>query len=401
MQGIPNSFFETKAKSNPVPFAQLLPWVTASYAKSMGSQISDLATLCIRNQKLTPDKYYQMRLFDDKHYKMSKKKKFVGLAKSREIWTLINRLNTWKGVIDDKLAFEAILRGFGFPTVKSIAIISNRNRNKNIENIASFEDFQRFLSTANYPVFGKPLNSQQSLGSLAIDKSENNFVVFKNGQSAATKELYKLLENTFMEGYLFQETLIAHPDIKPLCGDAVATVRIVTLNHGNGPEPYKAVMKIIGGKNVADNFWREGNLLAPVVLENGVLGSAITDYGADGKWVDSHPDNGHAIKGYTIPHWNDIVLLATEAAALFETAPLLGWDIAITRNGPAIVETNYDPHLIMLQTAHRKGVWDEKIQAALAIVAAAIKANQKSFDRIVDEEKEIHRTQIRKELRAG
>ena len=56
-----------------------------------------------------------------------------------------------------------------------------------------------------------------------------------------------------------------------------------------------------------------------------------------------HPDTDLRFKGIEIPFWDRCCRLCLQAAGLFPQLPLVGWDLAITPEGPVIMEGNHRP----------------------------------------------------------
>ncbi len=356
-------------------YSKVMPRVVSEYGKSLGSQLKDLMKLSMRGNKLSSDEYYQMRLYDDKRLSLDDKRKFVGLSKSRNIWVNLNRINPWTGMIDDKLVFETVLRGFGLPSTETLAIVGTNHRMPKPQAIVSETALGAFLEKADFPLFGKPLNARYSLGSakFAGYNKKSASVTLHDGRVISLGDLWKEISADFETGYLFQTCLEQHRELQELTESGIATIRILTLDNGNGPEIYKAVIKLTGAGNVADNFWRKGNLLAPIDAKTGEMGAAFSGMGIDAEKYDVHPDTGKAIAGTTLPHWDDVLELCLSTARLLNDAVMIGFDIAITSSGPVIVEANYDPHLIMLQLAHGEGVLDDKMEKTLAYVENRVK----------------------------
>jgi alpha-L-glutamate ligase-like protein len=86
------------------------------------------------------------------------------------------------------------------------------------------------------------------------------------------------------------------------------------------------------------------------------LGSGITFGGVSGnRLVSTHPDTGHAIAGFRVPHWNRIVAMAAQCYEAVELG-YLGVDIVLDRDlGPLILELNARPGL-NIQLANRSGL---------------------------------------------
>ncbi len=86
------------------------------------------------------------------------------------------------------------------------------------------------------------------------------------------------------------------------------------------------------------------------------LGSGITFGGVSGNsLVEAHPDTGHRIEGFQVPHWSRIMDMAAQCYEAVELG-YLGVDIVLDRDlGPLILELNARPGL-NIQLANRRGL---------------------------------------------
>jgi len=168
-----------------------------------------------------------------------------------------------------------------------------------------------------------------------------------------------------------------------MCGDRLPTIRIVTLNTEGGPKVFRACWKIPAGANVADNYWRSGNLLAQLDVAHGKVLRVLSGNGLGLTYHEHHPDTGVAMIGFEIPHWSAIVATVIEAARLMQHVPLIGWDVTALDSGPLIVEMNGRPDLFLPQLADARGVLDAELVDFLAVQkrksAAWRQANKKSL----------------------
>jgi hypothetical protein len=112
------------------------------------------------------------------------------------------------------------------------------------------------------------------------------------------------------------------------------------------------------GINAADNFWRIGNLLAQLDIENGQVLRAVQTTRNGFEEITHHPDTHAALLGATVPHWRQILDYAKEGARVLADVPLLGWDIAPVDSGAVIVEVNHIPDFRLHQIADRRGIYD-------------------------------------------
>ena len=368
-------------------FAEILQKVTAETGKGYGALMRDMFRYCLGRNKLTTEEYLNLRLYDDT-FTSEEKAAFVGIAKSRNIWTRIYKNSRTVGTIIDKLAGESLFRGAGFPVVRTLA---SCNLSRDLPGIASLESItalEGFFSVhAGRRLFGKPTNLNQSIGSMAIDRCDvgNGTVYLAGGKTLTISKLWDTIQDNFKDGYLFQERLSAHPDIAKVCGDRIATARLLTVIQDGEPEIIATAWKIPGGTNVADNFWRTGNMLATVDTETGTVDEAIRGVGIKRETVFSHPDTNEAIAGLTLPDWQAAKTLVLSASRLLSDTWMIGWDIAFTPDGPVIVEANETPDLLIMQYANGKGILTSRFNDFMAWIdqkniaikkAASQKANR-------------------------
>lgn len=138
---------------------------------------------------------------------------------------------------------------------------------------------------------------------------------------------------------LLQERLTNHADLDGLCGQGLATLRVVTYLPREGTaRTLMSTFRMPTGDSVVDNF-AAGGIAAPVDLDTGRLGVAIAKDVARGQF-EAHPDSGARITGRRLPCWPEAQRLALEAQGLFSDVPFIGWDIVIGPEGPLLLEAN-------------------------------------------------------------
>jgi hypothetical protein len=85
-----------------------------------------------------------------------------------------------------------------------------------------------------------------------------------------------------------------------------------------------------------------GGIVAPIDIDSGKLGAAI-----DGLYHHNvfreHPDHGALIEGQTIPYFKDSLQIAEQALTAFPGLRFVGADVAVSNNGPQIIEMNVSP----------------------------------------------------------
>ena len=163
----------------------------------------------------------------------------------------------------------------------------------------------------------------------------------------------QLLERLRSKGYplLVQRRVGPHPALEPLTSGAVPTVRALTVLDERGrPEIVAASFRMSMGENRTVDNIHAGGLACRVSLTDGRLGLA-SDLGSDARlgWHRHHPTTYARIEGVALPCWDEVKALAARAHRTFDGRIMIGWDIAITADGPVIIEGNRGPDMDLMQ----------------------------------------------------
>lgn len=156
---------------------------------------------------------------------------------------------------------------------------------------------------------------------------------------------------------LAEEYVVQHPDMNKLSPSGLNTVRIIT-QIDKGQIDFLGARLRISVNSMVDNM-AAGNLAAPIDITTGkVSGPGV--YSDITKSDESvHPVTGVSIVGFQIPFWKEVYQMAREAA-LFDTRNRsVGWDIAITENGPELIEGNHNWCKLLWQLPVKKGLKSE------------------------------------------
>ena len=159
---------------------------------------------------------------------------------------------------------------------------------------------------------------------------------------------YNLLYNRLMNQhqYLVDDLIRQHPEMNRLYAGSVNTLRIVTVMSTDGPKIVYTLVRVGQGNKAIDNVCAGG--MYTVVDESGRLNfPAFCD--RDACYYDAHPETGVRFVGFQIPFYREAAALCCRAAAEIPQLGYIGWDVAITENGPVLVEGNDLPGYDMPQ----------------------------------------------------
>ncbi len=155
------------------------------------------------------------------------------------------------------------------------------------------------------------------------------------------------------EDFIIQDYVRQHKKINALFAGSVNTVRVETIDTGTKIIVNSALLRIGSGRSTADN-WSTGGLIVNIDLQTGrTVGPARTQLKDGGQAFAKHPDTNAPLSGIEIPYWNEVRQMCERAASQMRPFKMLGWDVAITDDGPLIIEVNEDYHIGMSQEACR------------------------------------------------
>ena len=139
---------------------------------------------------------------------------------------------------------------------------------------------------------------------------------------------------------LYESFINQHLDLSKIYPESINAIRIVTfLNDENNVEIWAALLRMGLNKSV-DNF-DAGGISAKIDIESGIVikPAVIKDPFID-EVFEYHPVTKEKILGLQIPYWEKILKLINESSKEIPDVRTVGWDVAITINGPTLIEGN-------------------------------------------------------------
>jgi len=325
----------------------------AQTGKSYGAQVRDIIRLARSDGKLQPAEYYYFRLYDDAAYPFEEKRRFLS---ERIHPAVIDRCSDpqWRILADDKFLTYGLLESCGAPVPETQAVFAaNGRRFGRVPTLTTAEELTGFLTgPARYPLFAKPLAGIFSLGACRIEAREGDTLHLTGGERVPVGEFAAQLDSE--QGYLLQTVLRPHAALRKY-SDVASTVRVILIIDNGEPEILHTIWKIPGAGNIADNFWRKGNMLAAVDTASGVIRRVVRGDGPTMEEIGDHPDSGARLVGEALPDWRRLIDLVTENARVFTPIRFQSWDVALCEDGPVVVEVNAGSAFNLSQLAKGEG----------------------------------------------
>jgi hypothetical protein len=151
------------------------------------------------------------------------------------------------------------------------------------------------------------------------------------------------------EDYILQEGLKQHDELKKIYPSSINTFRVMTSLEKGKTKILFAMLRMGQGGNQLDNASQQG-LVCKINIETGAFDDL--GYTGLGKTLHEHPDSKFEFNGYVFPHWQKVRDFVLSTAQKIDSIKYIGWDIAYTSDGPAVIEMNAGAGLEFLQDCH-------------------------------------------------
>lgn len=266
---------------------------------------------------------------------------------------------TWQATTEDKWLCTQLLEGAGITTPPILAIVDQTDRaypgTHSISDAAGLRDF---ALSYNKPFFGKENRGMVSFGAFMVVAAEKDRIFLK-GRGWLDYEtcMGQLMGAT---SYVLQPVEINHGFFRHYT-DALATVRVCAARSEAGLTVPFTVLKIPSKDNIADSFWRPGNLACDVDPVTGMIRKSRSRNAFGTTEHDKHPVTGSSLVGETIPHWTALLDLVSAASSIFAPLRYQSMDVAVTERGPVLIEINTGGGFDLPQLATGRGFLTDEV----------------------------------------
>jgi hypothetical protein len=238
---------------------------------------------------------------------------------------------SYTGLLKDKFAFYLFLSSLGFPTPKVFGICIGER----IDwlDTHTTEGIDSLTKRAGLKAFCKTILGECAEGAFPLRVWESKLLL--DGAPVTLSDLKQRLRG----GFIIQEFIEQHPRTAELYPPCLNTLRIDTIRKRNGITLFCAGMKIGANASTRDN-WASGGLFGLIDHETGRLAKEFVFRPGCGGLVTKHPQSGVVFEGYEIPYFKEAMRMVMELHSFLYGIHSVGWDVAITKDGPIIIEGN-------------------------------------------------------------
>jgi Sugar-transfer associated ATP-grasp len=295
-------------------------YIFAKNKKAYHIQLKEIFNLLLA-YRYPPYQYIRHGLF-----KIDAPENYIDFLPPRLIQQFVAKVNPneYEDMVENKSKFRNILERHGLPCVREIV---RRQADGRLFN-ADGEEISKTAATEIITQYGPKIFVKQNFGNRGVGAMIIDV-------SAYQDDIFGLPGDI-----LYQQIIHQHPKLEKLFPHSVNTVRIDTLKYNDKYFSNGAVLKMGCNKNHVDN-WSAGGIIVGINIKNGRLfkkGKQAAKFG--GLEYDAHPDTGETFADFQIPYWQDILDVVRKAAETMAPLVSLGWDVAVTADGPVIVEAN-------------------------------------------------------------
>lgn len=292
------------------------------------------------------DEYYYMYGLDVKRdIKNNEYVTYIEFMTERDRLNLSNPHND-SAILRNKLFFESVACSLSIPTPINVAYSDNGilyKLHQGSSNQINWEKLTELLSDC--VIYIKPIDGECGTGIIKIKISHGN--IYAKGKPITMSEIKTLCKNG---RYIFQKEMIQHHEMSRIYPNSVNTIRMTTVrNPKTGEiEVLPPTLRIGAHGSYVDNF-SKGGVIVAMDTETGKLaewGFFKPMYGFKSK---QHPDTKILFSSFQVPFYQEAKLKAKHFHS-FLNLHSIGWDIAISEEGPVFIEGNDNWEINLPQT---------------------------------------------------
>jgi hypothetical protein len=308
-----------------------------SSKKEKGRIIEDYKVL-FDTKGLTPDEY---RDFEFEKQPEEFRQTFLGLNEQRFYLDYLNPVKYYSlarnkylahKMLEDTGVRKSALYCYYLPEARFVASEEKASNLKEVLYILKKKDVQSCVIKTTESSHGDNVWVIKE-----IEYKENDAVMTRfDGQELLLSSVLG------QEALIFESVVRQTKQFAAFNESSVNTVRFMTTLYPDGSARVIATWMKFGrvGKCV-DNAGSGGNVDAAVDVETGRIYNVVQfDGWRKDKEIECHPDSGSQLNGVYIDNWQSIKEEVIKFQQAFPYCKAPGWDIAITDEGPVVIEVN-------------------------------------------------------------
>ena len=321
------------------------PIIRRATGKSITAQIKEMTRLWFHDG-VDPPSYYALDLYTHNRFISAPHYLTRFETKNGLFYALNNqRLNPYPvSEMNNKVLFAECCAKFGIPYAQMLLTVSDGHI-----------DWHCSETGLQTDIFCKRQRGMGAVGTHTYRYKHPNMYIDDAGHELDVNGLLEVLKKeSGKHSLLVQPWLKNHPSIADLALDSLITIRVLTcLNEHGVPEVTLAMLRLLTKLEPQWAYVPDEEYAAPIDLQSGEMGLFTGDNMKTSHLrYENHLVTGSPIRGRVLHDWRGIRELAISAHNAFPHRMLVGWDIALTENGPVMLEGNTNLDVMFLQRVH-------------------------------------------------
>ena len=235
----------------------------------------------------------------------------------------------------------------------------------------------------NADLIFKPFHGNQSRGIERWDRvSDRKYVRIRGGRRSSAILTPEALLRRFSDRskntpYIVEERLNNHPELLPFTDGRLAVIRLLTTWNKSGKHELLCALITLPHSGDITDFIVSNFVFSHIDIHSGRMkGGHRFEPGFP--FSDYHPDSKTKISGNILPCWEELIDLSLKAHQTLPGVVVVGWDLAITPQGPVIIEGNTGPGLMWHQVAGGEHLGESALADALIFHAERLQAQERA-----------------------
>jgi len=238
-------------------------------------------------------------------------------------------------LVEDKIKAYFLFSELGYRIVKPLFVTEEGCFDPVDSEFLDDNNLLTWLSkSASSKLFIKPVGGRGGKGIIIARRVNDNYYV--DGKAVNLDFLSTLKGRYIVEPGIKQSSYVSS-----VYSNSVNTLRVITKRSKKSGEIHIIAITLrmgCSGREVDNSS--QGGLLMGIDIDTGhsTNGYAVYEYGSERFY--QHPDTGYNFSGFNVRNWTEFKRELMSIAKNMKAINLAGWDIAITDDGPLVIETN-------------------------------------------------------------
>lgn len=251
-------------------------------------------------------------------------------------------------ILRNKFLFSILCGYFDIPTPTNLYYFNGAKLNEFVDNKLVHVPYSRLTVGEDTIMFCKRIDGECGRDVFVLERRNN--CLFFNEKMVCVDTFLRELRGA---DYLFQKLIIQHPEMERLNPSSVNTIRLTTVRNLKTGEikVWPSALRIGVQGSYIDNL-SQGGMIVGIDINSGRL----CEYGFQrpefGGRTNRHPDTNVSFKDFSIPFFEVAKEKAQYLHSLLRDIHSIGWDIAITADGPLFIEGNDNWEITISQAAN-------------------------------------------------